>query len=397
MRVLFCTTGGLGHLLPLRPLALALCRRGHHVAWVTAPDACPALQRDGFDLFAAGPTFGASRGEFRTTHAGAARLTGEPLSAYTFPRLFGAVLGPAMLDGIEQAARTWRPDFVVSEPAALAVPLVCRQLGLRHVTHGYGLRPPREYVEEAMNFFGPFWRARGVEVPADGGLHGHLEMDIAPASLQGSTGSHDDRVFRFNAYYPATTLPIALPAEVQEALQQTPAQPPRIYVTFGTVFNRSPALLVAARAAARLGGTVVVTVGPDGDLLNLTQLGAHVHVHRFVDQGALLPHCDAVVSHGGAGVMLGAAAYGVPHLVLPQAADHFRNARALSRVSAGRSVELERQSVEAVSTELSKLLAGGALSAGATLLAQEMAAMPDVAAAVNMLEGWYSCAPLESG
>lgn len=397
MRVLFCTTGGLGHLLPLRPLAQALRRLGHEVAWVTALDAFPALQGDGFDLFAAGPTFEASRTEFRTLHDGAGRLTGESLSAYTFPRLFGAVLGPAMLDGVEQAARTWRPDFVVSEPAALAVPLVCRQLGLRHVTHGYGLRPPREYVEEAMNFFRPSWRARGEVAPADGGLHRHLDLDIAPASLQASTGPKDSRVFRFNAYHPASTLPSALPTELQEALQQTPAQRPRIYVTFGTVFNRSPALLVAARAAARLGGTVVITVGPDGDLPGLAQFGAHVHVHRFVDQAALLPHCDAVVSHGGAGAMLGAAAHGLPHLVLPQAADHFRNARALSRVNAGSFVELGRQSEEAVSTELSMLLANGVLSVGATLLAQEMAALPDGAAAARMLARWSSGAPAESG
>ncbi|MFO1340897.1 MAG: glycosyltransferase, partial [Burkholderiaceae bacterium] len=105
----------------------------------------------------------------------------------------------------------------------------------------------------------------------------------------------------------------------------------------------------------------------------------------------------AVVSHGGAGAMLGAAAHGLPHLVLPQAADHFRNARALSRVSAGSSVDLERQSVEAVSTELSKLLADGAMSVGATLLAREMAAMHDAAAAARMLERWHSCTPLVSG
>ena len=396
MRVLFCTTGGLGHLLPLRPLACALRGQGHEVAWVTAPDACLALHGTGFDLFAAGPTFEASRHELRTMHGGARRLTGEALSAYTFPRLFGAVLGPAMLEGVEQAARTWRPNLVVSEPAALAVPLVCRQLGLRHVTHGYGLRPPREYIEDAMDFFGPFWRARGLEVPADGGLHRHLDLSIAPSSLQPSIGPKDDLVFRFNAYRPGLALPPALPAELREALQRRPARRPRIYVTFGTVFNRSPALFVAAQAAARLGGTVVVTTGPDGDLPGLAQLGAHVHVHRFVDQGALLPHCDAVVSHGGAGAMLGAAAHGLPHLVLPQAADHFRNARALSRVGAGRSVELECQCEEVVSMELSMLLEDGALSAGARLLAQQMAAMADVAAATHMLERWHSCAPLES-
>jgi UDP:flavonoid glycosyltransferase YjiC (YdhE family) len=95
--------------------------------------------------------------------------------------------------------------------------------------------------------------------------------------------------------------------------------------------------------------------------------------------------------------MLGAAAHGLPHLVLPQAADHFRNARALSQASAGSSVELEHQSVEAVSRELSKLLSGGALRAGAASVAQEMAAMPDAAAAARMLERWHSCTPLVSG
>ena len=49
MRVLFCTTGGLGHLLPLRPLAFALRHRGHDIAWVTAPDALPRLEGEGFD------------------------------------------------------------------------------------------------------------------------------------------------------------------------------------------------------------------------------------------------------------------------------------------------------------------------------------------------------------
>ena len=193
MRVLFCTTGGLGHLLPLRPLALALRSRGHEVAWVTAPDACPVLQGDGFDLFAAGPTFEASRRQFRAAHADAARFTGEQLSAYTFPRLFGGVLGPAMLEGVAQAARHWRPDLVVGEPAALAVPLVCQQLGLHHVTQGYGLRPPREYVEDAMRSFGPHWRARGLEAPDDGGLYRHLCLDIAPASLQPSACASSER------------------------------------------------------------------------------------------------------------------------------------------------------------------------------------------------------------
>lgn len=392
MRVLFCTTGGLGHLLPLRPLASALRSRGHEVAWVTAPDALPVLRDAGFELFAAGPTFEASRRQFRAAHADAALLSGERLSAYAFPRLFGAVLGPAMLADVDQAARHWRPDIVVNEPAALAVPLVCETLGLRHVIHGYGLRPPREYLEDAMRFFEPQWRERGLEGPVECCPHRHFELDIAPPSLQPEAVPAKDGVFRFSAYRPDPKIPFTLPDELHAALQRSTARGPRMYVTFGTVFNRSAALIAASRAAARLGGTVVITVGADGDLQSLAGLGPHVHVYRFVDQAALLPHCDVVVSHGGAGTMLGAAAHGVPHLVLPQAADHFRNARALSSVGAGRTFDPAFQTVEAVTSSLSAVLASGALERGARTLAREMAAMPNASAAAMEVERWNSCA-----
>ncbi|MBX3605574.1 MAG: glycosyltransferase family 1 protein [Piscinibacter sp.] len=390
MRVLFCTTGGLGHLLPLRPLAEALRRRGHEIAWVTAPDALAALKGSGFDLFAAGPGFEVGRRQFRAAHAEAEQLAGEPLSAYTFPRLFGAVLAPAMVDGVEQAARRWRPDFVVHEPAALAAPLVCRQLGLRSLTHGYGLPPPGRYIEDAMRRFGAHWRARGLAVPADGGLYRHLYLDIAPRSLRPSCETTEEMAFRFNPHRPDAADACLLPAGVGTLLQGAAKRGPRIYVTFGTVFNRSPAMIAAAGAAARLGGTVVVTVGADGDPAPFAALGGHVSVHRFVDQAALLPHCDLVVSHGGAGTLLGAAAHGVPQLILPQAADHFRNARALLSVNAGRAVEPERQATEGVMAAMADTLSSRTIGAAAGALAREMSAMPDPAAAARRLERWQA-------
>jgi UDP:flavonoid glycosyltransferase YjiC (YdhE family) len=387
MRVLFCTTGGLGHLLPLRPLAAELRRRRHEVAWVTAPDALPRLEGPGFELFAAGMTFEASRREFRTSHADAGQLVGERLSAYTFPRLFGAVLGPAMLDDLDRAVRRWKPDFLVHEPAALAAPVVSQSHGLRHVGHGYGLRPPSEYLSAAMACLEPSLRARGLGALVDGGLYRHLYLDIAPGSLQSPLKQADPRVFSFNPYRPAVSLLPALPAALRSALQQSNGRP-KIYVTLGTVFNRSPALVAAARAAAQLGGLVVVTTGLDDDLPGLVSIDGQMHVHRFVDQRALLPHCDVVVSHGGAGTLLGAAAHGIPQLILPQAADHFRNARAISAVNAGHPVEPERQSVDAVAKALAGVLGSGTLSAGAKKLAQEMASMPDAASAASALERW---------
>jgi len=94
---------------------------------------------------------------------------------------------------------------------------------------------------------------------------------------------------------------------------------PRIYLTFGTDFKHSPALATAARASAKLCATLVVTVGANADPGPLAGLPGCVHVLSFVDQRALLPHCDAVVSHGGAGTVLGSATHRLPQLVLPQA------------------------------------------------------------------------------
>ena len=390
MRVLFCTTGGLGHLLPLRPLATALRRRGHEVAWATAPDAVAHLEGLGFDLYTAGPSFEAGRRQFRAAHAHGVHLVGEPLSAYTFPRLFGAVLAPAMLGGVEHALRRWRPDFVVHEPAALAAPLACRQLGLRNLTHGYGLRPPDRYLEDAMSFFGAHWQARGLEAPADGGLYRHLYLDVAPRSLQPPAQTSEDGVLRFNPYRPHDADASVLPAGLRAVLQGAAGRGPRIYVTFGTVFSGSPALIAAARAAARSGGAVVITVGAAGDPEPLTRLGGHVSVHRFVDQAALLPHCDLVVSHGGAGTLLGAAAHGLVQLILPQAADHFRNARALLSVNAGRAVEPEHQTTEGVTAAMASVLSSPVLPVAAAALAREMAAMPHPAAAVRWLEHWQA-------
>lgn len=388
MRVLFCTTGGLGHLLPLRPLAFELHSRGHAVGWVTAPDALPRLEGLGLDLFAAGPGFEVSRRQFRAAHASWAQLAGEALSAYTFPRLFGAVLAPAMANGVEQAVRHWRPDFVVHEPAALAVPLVCRQLGVRHVAHGYGLRPPSQYLEDAMGFFGAHWRARGMETPLDGGLYRHLYLDVMPPRLQRPTQASDDGVLRFNPYRAVNAGASGLPAGLRAALKASVHRGPRIYVTFGTVFNRNPALIAAAQAAARLGGTVVVTVGADGDPEPFTRIGRQVSAHRFLDQAALLPHCELVVSHGGAGTLLGAAAHGVPQVILPQAADHFRNARALCSVNAGRAVEPQHQTTEEIAVALAAALNSGAQSVAAADLAREMSAMSDAATAARRLERW---------
>src|SRR3954453_15361341 len=53
---------------------------------------------------------------------------------------------------------------------------------------------------------------------------------------------------------------------------------------------------------------------------------AIVTLDPYIPQAEVLPRCHAVIPHGGAGTTLGALAFGLPLLVIPQGADQYANA-----------------------------------------------------------------------
>lgn len=375
MRVLFCSTGGAGHLMPMIPLAKAFVRQGHRVAWATAPDALQDLAGMGLEPVSVGPPIADSRKAYRSRWPEAGTLRGEALGEHTFPRLFGAVVAPAMLADLEAVVDRWRPDLVINEAAALAAPLVCARRRVRHVTHAYGLRLPSGHLAAAANELAPWWQAAGLTPAPDGALYEHLYLDIAPRSLQPvMAGDGMPRQPLRPAGRDAGSRLGELPEPLLRALSD--GSRPRLYLSFGTVFNRGDALAVAAAALARLDATVVVTLGRGGAIDRLGAMPANVHVAHYVDQRLLLPHCDAVVSHAGAGTMLGAAAHGLPQLLLPQAADQFRNARAVAAAGAGLVVMPDRLTTDSVKSAAGRLLGSSAFAEAAGRLASEIEAMP---------------------
>lgn len=386
MRVLFCSSGSAGHLRPMRPLARAFRRRGHHVGWATAPDALRDLDGLAVDALAVGLPMAAARQRYRERWPEAQTLTGEGLAAHTFPHLFGGVVAPAMVDDLDAVLAAWHPDLVVNEPAALAAPLACTRRGIRHLTHGYGLRVPSSHLAAAMREFGAQWDAAGLPRPADGGLYRHLYLDLAPASLQPTPDPTACPTLALSPATPALAPRPPLPPPLARLLATE--QRPAIYLSFGTVFNRREALHDAARALASLDALTVITVGLDGDAGRLAGWPGRVHVERHVEQDALLARCAAAVSHAGAGTMLGAAAHGLPQLLLPQAADQFRNAGALAATGAGRVILPHESSIEAVAAGARALLASSGMRAAARRLASEIAAMPSADDVAAKLEAW---------
>jgi UDP:flavonoid glycosyltransferase YjiC (YdhE family) len=73
---------------------------------------------------------------------------------------------------------------------------------------------------------------------------------------------------------------------------------PLIYVTLGTIFNRSEAVMARLiEGAGETDADVLVTVGENGRVPASTP--SNVTVERYVPQTNLYPHLAAVVCHGG--------------------------------------------------------------------------------------------------
>jgi UDP:flavonoid glycosyltransferase YjiC (YdhE family) len=120
---------------------------------------------------------------------------------------------------------------------------------------------------------------------------------------------------------------------------------------------------------------VLVAVGP-GDPAALGPVPRTVRIERFVPQAEVLRHADLVVHHGGSGTVLGAAANGLPQLLLPQGADQYVNAEALDAQGSGRSLLGADVTPEAVAAAAAVLLTEPSYRQAAQALRAEIAAMP---------------------
>ena len=372
VRVLFSCRPLTGHLYPLVPLARAAAEAGHEVAFATAEPALSDARGKGFAAFSAGPGREA-REAFVGTHPDLRALGPEEHRAVFFTQLFvGLELAPRLRD-LRVIIERWTPDVIVHEVAEPAAPIAATAAGLPYVTSGFGPLLSPAIAAQVGRAAAPHWRGAGLAPHPRGGLYEHLYLDPCPPALQ-VAAIHDVPAVPMRV----TPLPTARSAGTQ---------PATVYVTFGTVWNRDlDAFRVVLAALSAHAVDVVVTLGADGDPAALGAQPDNVHVHRFIAQEELLPRCDAVISHGGAGTMLGALAHGLPLLLLPQGADQHYNAERVVAAGAGLSVAPAQATTATIARAVDTLLGDATLRAGAQRVAAEIASMPGADSAVAHLQ-----------
>ena len=380
MRVLFSSTWGYGHVLPMVPLARAFVTAGHTVLWAASGTAPQLVSDAGIEAVPAGLDGPGTDETRRRLRAATATVRPQDRAAFAFPTMFGEWATPPMVRDLLPLAGELQADLLVHEQAEHAAPLVGALLGVPSVTHAFGGAVPPAFLVDTGERLGWLWSEHGLTTPPYAGAFTATYLDICPPPVQMVPVDH---IPTRQPLRPVTYSgpPAPLPAAVSGNDPR-----PLVYLTLGTVHNEAPVLRAAVEAVADLDARVLVTVGPDGDPAALGPAPAHVTVARWVNQAEVLPHCAAVVSHGGSGTFLGALGLGLPQLCLPQAADQFRNAAAAVSTGAGLALAPDAATPEAVRDTVRRILVEDSFRSAAAGLADSIRAMPAPVEVVTVLE-----------
>jgi UDP:flavonoid glycosyltransferase YjiC (YdhE family) len=353
-----------GHVNAMLPIARAARGAGHRVAFATGPDMAAHVAAHGLDAWPAG-----------ATHAETA--AGEPPSARWF-----AVAAPARAHDLVPRAADWRPDLVVADEFDLAGPVAARVLGVPYVVHGLGVMPPMPIWEgllPAIDDLHVAWgRPDGVAHVRDAT---YLEAVPPPLRPPGERMWRRARPLRPEPGLPA-------PGEALPAALDALPRARTVHLTLGTLFHRAPGVLATALAGLRdLPVNVVVTCGPGVDPTAFGLQPANVLIAPYLPHALLLPRCDLVVSQGGAGIMLGALAHGIPHLMLPQGADQFIDADVCAGAGAALAIAPDAFDAPAVRAAATRVLAEPAFAVAARRLGARVRAMPAAGRVLRDLTG----------
>jgi len=315
MRVLMVTAPGAGHVFPLVPLAWALRSGGHDVllasmgVGVTLGSAAGLLTTDvapGMDMQQIVRSVGAL-GAFDGSASRDRRAEAVTLFAE---------VNRVMLDGTRRLAHTWRPDVIIYGSLEAAGAIIAAELGIPGVEHAISPAAATGIMTGAV------WSRLLDSDPADPvAAIGIVPESLAPAPSPG---------------WAMRAVPYNGGACVPDGLLE-PARRPRVLVTMGTVAPRVGGGVDVVRALvdelADEPVNVLVALGVDPGEIGV--LPPSVRAFAWLPLTAALPHCAAVVHHGGSGTMLSALAFGVPQIVVPQGADQFMNAAMVARRGCG--------------------------------------------------------------
>jgi UDP:flavonoid glycosyltransferase YjiC (YdhE family) len=389
MRSLFTTAPGVGHLLPLLPLAREARDRGHEVVIGGGASLTTIIESAGFRHELMGP---ATIGEMFRGLPDLSSIPPRERVLISMPKVFCKGIAPAMADGVSALVERWRPDVIVHEDMEFGSWAVAEQAGIPHVTVQTTAGRPwiRDLASAALEPLGRRFALADPDRPAQ--MLGRAFFTTRPASLRDLAMALPEVT--------AELRPIAddrLAGDDGTADDPFPRRDgrPRVAITLGTVNNAQVALMrTLIDGALAAGAHAIVALGADPASLGAVPAG--VDVRAYIPMSTLLPATDVVVYHGGSGTMLAALAAGTPMVIVPLAADQPDNGDRAEAAGLARVLSAEVNAA-IVSAAIESVVADPSYRHRASEIAAEVAAMPGPDVALDRIRSITQSADTASG
>jgi UDP:flavonoid glycosyltransferase YjiC (YdhE family) len=363
LRVLFSSTGGTGHLLPLLPLATAFAARGDEVTVAAPENQRSRIEAERHCFAAVGPTPQDLRAEVAAHQARVEQLPIAERRAVAFSGRFGRIEAPKRLAGLRELVERWSPDLMIHESADLAAPIAASAAGTPVVHHAFGRPIPEAALRQAADVVAPLWTRAGLEPDPLAGAYAGSYVDICPPSLQEPLPQRPARTFDLR------------PVDAAGSREET-RERPLVYATLGTIFNERSTFRLLLDVLATIDCDVVMTTGHGLATSELEPIPPNATVATYIPQAEILAGCDLVIAHGGSGSLLGALAHGRPLVLVPRGADQFDNANASAALGVAEVIVPAELAAERLRDAITSVVTSPAYADAARRVATEIAAMP---------------------
>ncbi|HVO88689.1 MAG TPA: nucleotide disphospho-sugar-binding domain-containing protein [Casimicrobiaceae bacterium] len=337
-RFMFVAPPFISHALPMVSIAKELERRGHAIGWISHP----LLRRWLPDSFEFAPLT-----ENEAYRAAMVEIETQEMRfpADGFVRLIEDVMVPlarATLPEVDDAVDAFAPDAMVVDQHTFAGVAVARRRGIPWATSA----PTAQLQVLAKEGYGSVgrWLDRALALlQEEQRLPPTTSFDISPDLVLVYT-SRDFAEHDAAMPYPSQFRFVGPALDYRDESIDFPwdllAEGPRLFVSLGTILGARGMRFMHTVVEALAERPVQVIVSAHADVLS--QPPSNFLVRPWIPQLRILEHVDAVLTHGGAGTVHEALAFGVPMVVAPVMHDEFLNAGKLVSTGAGVRIKYGR-------------------------------------------------------
>jgi UDP:flavonoid glycosyltransferase YjiC (YdhE family) len=390
VRFLLTTRPGHGSLAPLIPIAQEMVERKHSVAFCSSPSIGDAVCAEGFEFRAAGIGWHTSDPDYIKVLCEAAGgieyppLTGMERFAWVTDNLFIRGASRRMLPDLLDVIDEWRPDVIVRESLEFAGCVAAERAGLPHASVAVAADSATDLGARLSEPLADLCGDVGID--PDAALpYRYLHLCFLPPEFDG-----------IEAAFPSTAR--FFRHEIRTQLADSGAwsnfEGPRVLVSMGTVFHRTPGVYESVVAAlASVKANVLIAIGFDQDPGRLSKLPPHVRVDRWLPLAPLLSQTDLFITHGGFNSVKDSLAAGVPMVVIPLSADQWYSMERCEALGVGIGIGKEDRTASRLHSAIDKAISDPTFSLKARLFRERIESLPSGSEAVTLLEQLESSTP----